>query len=202
VKRIGLTGGIASGKSVVAARLAARGVPVIDADRIARDVVEPGRPALAEIAARWPAVVRGGALDRKALGAIVFADPGERAALEAILHPRIREELERAFRGLEDEGVPIAVYEAPLLVETGSDAALDALIVVSAPEALQIERVMRRDGLDEAQARARLAAQLSAEARLAKATFVIENSGDLRALERNVDDVWEQVERRFPSPRA
>jgi len=202
VKRIGFTGGIASGKSVVAARLAARGVPVIDADRIARDVVEPGRPALAEIAARWPAVVRGGALDRKALGAIVFADPGERAALEAILHPRIREELERAFRGLEDEGVPIAVYEAPLLVETGSDAALDALIVVSAPEALQIERVMRRDGLDEAQARARLAAQLSAEARLAKATFVIENSGDLRALERNVDDVWEQVERRFPSPRA
>lgn len=202
MKRIGLTGGIASGKSVVAARLAARGVPVIDADRIARDVVEPGRPALAEIAARWPAVVRGGALDRKALGAIVFADPGERAALEAILHPRIREELERAFRGLEDEGVPIAVYEAPLLVETGSDAALDALIVVSAPEALQIERVMRRDGLDEAQARARLAAQLSAEARLAKATFVIENSGDLRALERNVDDVWEQVERRFPSPRA
>ena len=202
MKRIGFTGGIASGKSVVAARLAARGVPVIDADRIARDVVEPGRPALAEIAARWPAVVRGGALDRKALGAIVFADPGERAALEAILHPRIREELERAFRGLEDEGVPIAVYEAPLLVETGSDAALDALIVVSAPEALQIERVMRRDGLDEAQARARLAAQLSAEARLAKATFVIENSGDLRALERNVDDVWEQVERRFPSPRA
>jgi len=202
VKRIGLTGGIASGKSVVAARLAARGVPVIDADRIARDVVEPGRPALAEIAARWPSVVRGGTLDRKALGAIVFADPGERAALEAILHPRIREELERAFRGLEDEGVPIAVYEAPLLVETGSDAALDALIVVSAPEALQVERVMRRDGLDEAQARARLAAQLSAEARLAKATFVIENSGDLRALERNVDDVWEQVERRFPSPRA
>lgn len=202
MKRIGLTGGIASGKSVVAARLAARGVPVIDADRIARDVVEPGRPALAEIAARWPAVVRGGALDRKALGAIVFAEPGERAALEAILHPRIREELERAFRGLEDAGVPIAVYEAPLLVETGSDAALDALIVVSAPEALQIERVMRRDGLDEAQARARLAAQLSAEARLAKATFVIENSGDLRALERNVDDVWDQVERRFPSPRA
>ena len=202
MKRIGLTGGIASGKSVVAARLAARGVPVIDADRIARDVVEPGRPALAEIAARWPSVVRGGTLDRKALGAIVFADPGERAALEAILHPRIREELERAFRGLEDEGVPIAVYEAPLLVETGSDAALDALIVVSAPEALQVERVMRRDGLDEAQARARLAAQLSAEARLAKATFVIENSGDLRALERNVDDVWEQVERRFPSPRA
>lgn len=202
MKRIGLTGGIASGKSAVAARLAAKGVPVIDADRIAREVVEPGRPALAEIAARWPDVVRDGALDRKALGAIVFADAQARRELESILHPRIREELARRFLALEREGVPLAVYEAPLLVETGSDAGLDALIVVSAPEEQQIERVMRRDGLDEAQARARLAAQLPAEARLAKATFVVDNSGDLRALERNVDDAWAQVERRFLRARA
>jgi len=202
VKRIGLTGGIASGKSAVAARLIAKGVPVIDADRIAREVVEPGRPALAEIAARWPEVVRDGALDRKALGAIVFADARARRELESILHPRIREELERRFLALEREGVPLAVYEAPLLVETGSHADLDALVVVSAPEEQQIERVMRRDGLDEAQAKARLSAQLPAEARLAKATFVVDNSGDLRALERNVDDVWAQVERRFLRARA
>ena len=202
MKRIGLTGGIASGKSAVAARLIAKGVPVIDADRIAREVVEPGRPALAEIAARWPEVVRDGALDRKALGAIVFADARARRELESILHPRIREELERRFLALEREGVPLAVYEAPLLVETGSHADLDALVVVSAPEEQQIERVMRRDGLDEAQAKARLSAQLPAEARLAKATFVVDNSGDLRALERNVDDVWAQVERRFLRARA
>ncbi|HWV38766.1 MAG TPA: dephospho-CoA kinase [Vulgatibacter sp.] len=202
MKRIGLTGGIATGKSAVADRIAAKGVPVIDADRIAREVVEPGRPALEEIAARWPEVVRGGELDRKALGAIVFADDRARQALEAILHPRIREELERRFHALEREGVPIAVYEAPLLVETGSHEGLDALIVVSAPEEVQIERVMHRDGLDEAQARARLAAQLPAEARLAKATFVVDNSGDLEALERNVDDVWREVERRFLHSRA
>lgn len=198
MKRIGLTGGIASGKSAVAAMLAARGIPVIDADVLARRVVEPGTPGLAQIAERWPSVVQGGALDRKALGAIVFASPGERLALEAIVHPAVRAELERSFRALEDQGVPIAVYEAPLLVETGSDAGLDALIVVSAPEHVQIERLMARDRLDEAQARARLAAQVPPEIRLAKATFVIDNSGDRDALAREVNEVWAQVQRRFP----
>ncbi|HEY0840420.1 MAG TPA: dephospho-CoA kinase [Vulgatibacter sp.] len=197
MKRIGLTGGIASGKSAVAAMLAEKGIPVIDADVLARKVVEPGTPGLAAIAARWPSVVRDGALDRKALGAIVFASPDERLALEAITHPMIRAKLEQTFRALEDRGEPLAVYEAPLLVETGSDAGLDALIVVSAPERVQIERLIARDRLDEAQARARLAAQSTAEARLAKATFVVDNSGDREALAREVDSVWAEVERRF-----
>lgn len=197
MKRIGLTGGIASGKSVVARLLAQRGVEIIDADRVARDVVEPGTPALAEIAARWPEVIREGSLDRKALGAIVFSSPEERHALEAIVHPRIREEVERRLASLEALGVPRVIYEAPLLVEKGLEGGLDALILVSAPEEVQVRRLMERDGLGEEAARARLRAQLPLEAKLAKATFVIENSGDLASLESRVDSIWNEIEERF-----
>ncbi|AKU89785.1 dephospho-CoA kinase [Vulgatibacter incomptus] len=196
MKRIGLTGGIASGKSRVARLLVERGVPVIDADRVARAVVEPGRPALAEIADRWPGVVRDGHLDRKALGAVIFGNPVERRALEAILHPRIRAEVESRFAELEERGVPRAVYEAPLLVETGFDRLLDELIVVSASEEVQLRRLMERDGFDLEGARARLAAQASPAERLAKATFVIENDGDLDALRARLDAVWSEVERK------
>ncbi len=197
MKKIGLTGGIASGKSLVARLLTARGVAIIDADQVARDVVEPGAPALAAIAIRWPAVVRDGRLDRKALGAVVFADREERLALESIVHPRIRAEVSRRFAALEAQEVPRAVYEAPLIVEKGLDADLDALIVVSAPLHLQLERLMARDGLTESEARARLEAQLPLEKKIARATFVIDNSSDLEALERQVDEVWKEVERRF-----
>lgn len=197
MRRIGLTGGIATGKSAVARLLLSRGIPVIDADRIARDVVDPGSPAIAAIAARWPGAVDGDRLDRKALGAIVFADPKERQALEAILHPLIREEAQRRLGELESQGFARAVYEAPLLVEKELDRELDALIVVAAPPEMQLERLMARDGLDEAQARARLEAQLPQEAKLARATFIIENSGSREDLERRVEEVWQEVERRY-----
>lgn len=193
MQRVGLTGGIASGKSTVARMLAERGVPVIDADALAREVVGPGTAALAAIAARWPGVVRDGALDRQALGAIVFADAAERAALEAIVHPAIRAEAFRRLETLEAAGAPVAVYEAALLVETGLDRELDALIVVSLPEEEQVRRLVARDGVPEAAARARVAAQAPLAEKLARAHYVIENTGDLADLRARVDEVWSAV---------
>ncbi len=195
MKRIGLTGGIASGKSTVARMLAERGVPVIDADALARVVVAPGSPGLSEIAARWPAVVREGVLDRKALGAIVFADSDERRALEAITHPRIREESARRLREAEASGAPVAVYEAALLFENDLDRGMDASILVALEPALQIERLQARDGVSEADAAARIRAQMPVDAKRARATYVIENDGDLEALRRRVDEVWTAIER-------
>mgnify|MGYP001286303395 CR=1 FL=1 len=197
MKRIGLTGGIASGKSTVARLLRERGVPVIDADAIAREVVAPGTPGLAAVAARWPQVVQGGVLDRKALGAIVFASPDERRALEAITHPLIRAEAERRMAAAEAAGAPRVVYEAALLFEKNLDEQMDATILVALPPALQVERLRARDRIGEAEARARLQAQMPLEEKRARATFVIDNSGDLAALERRVDEVWAEVERRF-----
>jgi dephospho-CoA kinase len=187
---VGLTGGIASGKSTVARMLAEKGVPVIDADALAREVVEPGTPALARIAARWPEVVRDGVLDRKALGAVVFARPEERAALEAIVHPAIRAEVERRLAALEAAGAEVAVYEAALLVEAGLDEELDALVVVALPEEEQVRRLVARDGLSAEAARARVAAQAPLAEKVRRADYVIDNTGDLAALRRRVDEVW------------
>lgn len=200
LRRIGLTGGIASGKSLVARMLRERGVPVIDADAVAREVVEPGRPALEEIAARWPAVVRDGSLDRKALGAVVFADPAQRRELEQIVHPRIQAEVARRMADAEAKGLPHVVYEAALLLENGLDRGMDATVVVSAPEALQLERLQSRDGLPPEEARARIASQMPLEEKLARATFVIENTGTIEDLRRRVDAVWREVEERWPRP--
>ncbi len=192
---IGLTGGIASGKSAVAALLREKGVPVVDADRVAREVVEPGRPALAELEAAFPGVVKDGVLDRKALGALVFADPAARRRLEAIVHPRIQAEVKARTEALARDGVPRVVYEAALIVENDLDASMDALIVVSVPEALQVARLATRDGLSEAEARARIAAQAPLSKKLARADYVIENTGDLAELRRQVDHVWAEIER-------
>lgn len=184
--RIGLTGGIASGKSTVAARFMELGVPVIDADAIARTVVEPGRPALGEVVARFgPGILTpGGALDRGALRALIFADPAARQDLEAILHPLIRAEMERqaqAARG------PYLIMDIPLLAESGRRDPLDRVLVVDADEASQISRLMARDGGQEAQARAILAAQADRAARLALADDVLENSGTVAQLHAAVD---------------
>lgn len=193
LERIGLTGGIASGKSEVSRRLAARGVPIVDADLLAREAVAPGSAALARIAARWPHVVRDGILDRKALGAIVFASEEERRALEGIVHPWIRDEALRRMDAWLAKGAEWVVYEAPLLFETGADAELDAVILVAAPEAVQRERIMRRDGLDAAEAEARIAAQMPLEEKRRRATFVIENDADLESLDRQVEALWEEL---------
>lgn len=193
LRRIGLTGGIASGKSEVSRLLAAKGMPIIDADLLAREAVAPGSAALDRIAARWPQVVQRGVLDRKALGEIVFASEEERRALEAIVHPWIRDEALRRMEALLAEGAPRVIYEAPLLFETGSDAYLDAVILVAAPEHLQRERIMRRDHLDEAQAQARIAAQLPLDEKRRRATHVIENDADLESLARKVDALWADI---------
>ena len=190
----GLTGNIGAGKSTVARLLAARGVPVIDADQIAREVVQPGRPALGEIAARWPQVIApDGSLDRKALAARVFADAHERDELNHIVHPRIAEEVSARMGALAGAGHPVAVYEAALIVENGLDRGLDGLIVVTAPPESQIARLRLRDGMTEEEARARIAAQLPAAEKVRKATFVIENAGSERDLEAQVDRLFREM---------
>jgi dephospho-CoA kinase len=188
VRLFGLTGSIGAGKSTVARLLAREGVPVIDADQLAREVVRPGQPALRDIAARFgPFVVRpDGTLDRKALGARIFADAEERKALNAIVHPRIAQASAAQVAALSEAGHRAAVYEAALIVENGLDRGLDGLIVVTAPEEVQLARLVLRDGLTEAEARARLAAQLPVAEKLNRATFVIDNRGAPAELEAQV----------------
>ena len=189
--KVGLTGGIASGKTRVAEFFAARGVPVIDSDQIAREIVAPGAPALAAIRERFGEGVMAadGNLDRRALRAIVFVDPAARRDLEAITHPAIRArmaELNAQARG------PYVINAIPLLTEGGGRRDLDRVLVVDCPEDLQIARVMARDQVDEAGARAVLAAQASRAARLAIADDVIVNDGDLAALEARVASLHER----------
>ncbi|HEX4381808.1 MAG TPA: dephospho-CoA kinase [Myxococcales bacterium] len=188
MRLFGLTGNIGAGKSTVARLLAQRGVPVIDADKLAREVVQPGEPALEEIKARFgPDVFQAdGSLDRKALGARVFANAEERAALNAIVHPRIAQASARRIAALAEAGHKAAVYEAALIVENGLDKGMDGLIVVDVPEELQLTRLRARDGLTEPEARARLAAQLPAARKRERATFLIENHGSETDLEAQV----------------
>ncbi|HET6613778.1 MAG TPA: dephospho-CoA kinase [Kofleriaceae bacterium] len=194
-KVIGLTGGIASGKSTVAALLTQLGAAVIDADVIARQVVEPGQPALAAIAARFGESVldAGGGLDRARLAAIAFADDSARRDLNAIIHPRIAEASQRAIAAAVAAGHEIVIYDAALIVENGIHRGLDGLIVVAAPEAIQIQRIMARDGIDETAARARLRAQLPLAEKVAVADHVIDNGGDLEATRAQVRAVWKDI---------
>jgi dephospho-CoA kinase len=201
---IGLTGGIASGKTTVAALLASRGAAVVDADLLARQVVEPGQPALAELVARFGAAILtpDGRLDRKRLSAIAFSDPVARADLGRITHPRIAAASAAAIATWADAGANVVFYEAALLVENRAHASLSGLIVVSTPPDLQHARRDGRDGLSPEDARARIAAQAPLADKLAAATWVIENTGDLAALEREVDRVIADIEARFGSIRV
>ena len=178
IYRVGLTGGIASGKSAVAEMFAALGVPVIDTDLIAREIVRPGSPALQEILAAFgpQLLLADGSLDRAGLRAIVFAEPERRKQLDAITHPRIGMAMETQCR---QAGGPSQVLVVPLLVESGLDRRVDRVLVVDCPEQVQISRLMARDGETEAHAKRLLAAQLSRAARLAKADDVVDNSGSL-----------------------
>lgn len=177
---IGLTGGIATGKSTFAAALRSLGAPVVDADRLARAVVAPGTSALAAIVEAFgPGVLLpGGELDRKALGALVFADREARRRLEAITHPAIREAMLAETARLEAAGHPLAFYEAPLLYEVGLDRLMALVVVVSAPPEVQLARLARRDGLARAEAEARLAAQLPVAEKAARADVLVENGDD------------------------
>lgn len=191
--RLGLTGGIGSGKSTVAELLRRRGAVVIDADLLAREVVEPGTPGLAALVrlVGEQVLLPDGRLDRASLGRLVFADPALRAQVEQVVHPAVRA---RAAE-LEAAASPgsVVVHMIPLLVETGQQDDFDQVIVVDADPATQLARVQARDHLDREQAQARVAAQASREQRLAAADLVIDNSSDLAALEEQVDQVWRRL---------
>jgi dephospho-CoA kinase len=196
---IGLTGGIASGKSTVAAMLRDRGAAVVDADQLAREIVLPGQPALAELVARFGAdIVRAdGTLDRPALAAKAFADPEARRDLDRITHPRIAAAAAAAIAAAARAGAPVVFYEAALLVENGLHRGLAGTIVVAVSPEVQAARLARRDGLTDEQIAARLAAQLPLADKLAAATWVVDNRGDRAALTAEVDALWHRLEDRF-----
>ncbi len=188
--RVGLTGGIGSGKSEVSRRLAARGAVLVDADVLAREAVAPGTAGLADVVAEFgPEVLTAdGELDRRALGARVFDDDAARARLERIVHPRVRA---RAHE-LETAAAPdaVVVHDIPLLVETGQADGFDVVVVVDAPDDVRVQRLVSGRGMSADEARARIAAQASREDRLAVADHVVDNSGGLDDLDAAVDRLW------------
>lgn len=181
---VGLTGGIATGKSAFASALRALGVPVIDADKLARAAVARGTPGLAAVAAAFGPEVIGpdGELDRRGMAARVFADPAARARLEAIIHPAVRALCRAELARLDAGGHALAVYDVPLLYEAGLEREVDVAVVVWAPREAQIARLAARDGLDGAAAEARLAAQLPVDEKAARADAVVVNDGPPAAL--------------------
>jgi dephospho-CoA kinase len=190
--RVGLTGGIASGKSLVAAELAARGAIIIDADVLARDVVEPGTPALAAIVDRFGApVLSEGGLDRARLAQIVFADPLARRDLERIVHPAVRTRAAELERAAGDAA--IVVHVIPLLVETGQQEDFDFVVTVDVDHETQIKRLMARNGYSRAEAESRIAAQASREERVNAADVVLRNAGSVTQLREQIDALWAEL---------
>ncbi|WNG58998.1 dephospho-CoA kinase [Archangium gephyra] len=187
----GLTGGIASGKSTVSRMLRELGAQVLDADVIAREVVEPGTPGLQAVAERFPGVLDAdGRLDRAKLGMRVFGDAKERAALNALLHPLIGQQFLLSTQALAESGVERVIYDAPLLIENRLHEAMNGVVLVWVPREVQKARLMGRDGLDEAAAEARLAAQLPLDEKRQHATWLVDNSGDLGTTRARVEEVW------------
>lgn len=202
--RVGLTGGIGSGKSEVARRLVDRGAVLIDADVAAREVVVPGSDGLARITAAFGDDVLSpdGSLDRARLGEIVFKDPELRARLNAIVHPLVRQWMlaaERTAVQAASPPGPIIVHDVPLLAESRGKGGFDLVIVVDVPPELQLDRLVSQRGMAPEQARARMAAQASREQRLEVADIVVTNSGSLPDLDRRVADVWADLQRRAES---
>lgn len=191
--RVGLTGGIASGKTAVSEALHERGAVIIDADLLAREVVEPGTPGLAAVVARFGTGVLAadGRLDREALGRTVFTDERARRDLEAIVHPAVR----ARATALEEAADPdaVVVHVIPLLVETGQQDAFDVVVVVDVEPDRQLDRLRRRNGLDPAAAQARVAAQVSRADRLRAADVVLDNNGSRDQLVRQVDRLWRDL---------
>jgi dephospho-CoA kinase len=189
---VGLTGGIATGKSAVSAMFGVLGCRVIDADQLAREVVMPGQPAHGAIVEEFGAGVlqQDGSLDRKRLGAIVFADADRRRRLEAITHPAIRARQQRVLAAYEEERFEgIVIWDVPLLIETSGAALVERVVVVYLDPETQLRRLIARDGIDEAQARARVSSQMSIEEKRRRAHHVIDNSGSRADTERQVREV-------------
>jgi len=193
--RAALTGGIATGKSYCLAEFAAAGVPTIDADRLARDVVAPGTPGHAAVVDRFgrAVVAADGTLDRPALARIVFADDHARRDLEAIIHPAVYRAIDRWFAELGDRGEPLGLADIPLLYETGREVDFDIVIVASCPPEMQVERVMTRNGLSEEEARQRLAAQMPIGEKADRADYVIDTSGGFDETSAQVKHVLQSL---------
>ena len=194
--RVGLTGGIGAGKSEVSAMLAAQGAVLIDADAIAREVVEPGTPGLAAVTSAFgTGMLRAdGSLNREGLGEIVFSDPAKLESLNRIVHPLVGRRMTELERAAGQDAV--VVHDVPLLAENDLRGGYDLVVVVDAPEDVQLERLTKKRGMTADQAQARMAAQASREKRLAIADFVVDNSGSLAELDRQVGDLWTELRRR------
>ncbi|GIO69261.1 dephospho-CoA kinase [Paenibacillus cookii] len=193
---IGLTGGIATGKSTVSALLVNKGALLVDADAIAREVMLPGHPVLAAVAEHFgqAVILEDGTLDRKKLGDIVFRDPTQRKALNDITHPAIRKEIRGRMDDLQREHPDkLVVVDIPLLYESGLEHMFERVMVVYAPEHVQLERLMRRNPLTAEEAAARIRSQMDIEEKKRKADIVIDNSGDAEETERQVDRFWLQA---------
>ena len=195
MKKVGLTGGIGSGKSTVARMLGGTGFAVVDADQIARDIMAPGSPVLDEVAAAFGADLIGddGALDRGGLARRAFATTEDTQRLNAITHPAIRAESERRFAAAEEAGEQAVIYDMPLLVDLGLNQDMDLTVVVDVDKEERIRRLVDKRGLEEADARARMAQQIDDAARLAAADVVIDNNGPLEALEPQVDALIKKI---------
>ncbi|WP_460802456.1 dephospho-CoA kinase [Microbacterium sp. GXF6406] len=193
---IALTGGIASGKSTIARRLAERGAVIVDADQIVRDVQSPGSPVLDAIAARFGAemIDASGALDRAALGARVFGDDEALAALNAIVHPAVRDESQRRFaEAFEADADAVVVYDVPLLVEARVDDPWDLIVVADAPASVRLDRLVSLRGMSADDAERRIAAQVPDDERRAIADIVIDTSGTMDGTLRQTDAAWERI---------
>lgn len=193
--KVGLTGGIGSGKSAVSAELAGYGAVVVDADAIAREVVEPGTPGLAAVVGEFGARVLApdGSLDRARLGEIVFADEARLARLNAIVHPLVGERSAELMELARERGAPVLVYDVPLLVENGLEPLYDVVVVVDTPDEERVRRVVRTRGMDPEQVRARIRAQADRETRLAAADLVVDNSGTREQLTERVARLWDEL---------
>ncbi len=200
--RVGLTGGIGSGKSEVSRRLAAQGAVVIDADLIAREVVAPGTDGLAEVERAFGPDILGpdGALDRARLGDIVFADPQQLTTLNSIVHPRVDARMRELEAAAGSDAV--VVHDVPLITENDLAGGYDLVVVVDVPPRVQLDRLVRLRGMTPEQAAARMAAQSSREERLAIAGMVVDNSGSLAELDRQVGDLWAELRRRAQAQTA
>jgi len=187
----GLTGGIGSGKSAVARRLRARGLPVVNADDLARVAVARGSEGLERVADYFgpDVLTSAGDLDRARLGQIVFSDPEARRMLDAMIHPIVRQLAAQRFQELGERGEPLACYEVPLLYEGGLDRTYQPVLVVNTPRSLREQRIAARDGLDPEQIAARIGAQMPLEEKVRRADYVIDNAGTLRELEEAADAV-------------